>query len=170
MSDTWSGAIIYEWVQETNDYGLVTYPNGNIYSGAPIPMQPDFDTLSSLWAGIKPSPVQQSAYKPDVITPACPGQSEGWEVNGDVPLPRLGSDVLSAAVASVKHTVAASPSSTMLASTTSGGSSSSMTTGTFTAAADSSSKTAASTSKGAGSQVVVPALGSGLVWVLGLLL
>lgn len=25
MSGTWSGAIIYEWIQETNDYGLVTY-------------------------------------------------------------------------------------------------------------------------------------------------
>lgn len=25
MSGTWSGAIIYEWIQETNDYGLVSY-------------------------------------------------------------------------------------------------------------------------------------------------
>lgn len=29
MVDTWSGAMIYEWIQETNDYGLVTY-------GAPV--------------------------------------------------------------------------------------------------------------------------------------
>ena len=25
MSGTWSGAIIYEWIQETNNYGLVNY-------------------------------------------------------------------------------------------------------------------------------------------------
>lgn len=25
MSDTWSGAIIYEWIQEVNDYGLISY-------------------------------------------------------------------------------------------------------------------------------------------------
>ena len=25
MSGTWSGAIIYEWIQEINNYGLVTY-------------------------------------------------------------------------------------------------------------------------------------------------
>lgn len=25
MSETWSGAIIYEWIQELNQYGLVTY-------------------------------------------------------------------------------------------------------------------------------------------------
>lgn len=25
MSETWSGAIIYEWIQELNKYGLVTY-------------------------------------------------------------------------------------------------------------------------------------------------
>jgi 1,3-beta-glucanosyltransferase GAS1 len=25
MSGTWSGAIIYEWIQETNDYGLASY-------------------------------------------------------------------------------------------------------------------------------------------------
>jgi len=25
MVDTWSGAIIYEWIQETNNYGLISY-------------------------------------------------------------------------------------------------------------------------------------------------
>ena len=25
MADNWSGAIIYEWIQETNNYGLVEY-------------------------------------------------------------------------------------------------------------------------------------------------
>jgi len=25
MSGTWSGAIIYEWIEEANDYGLISY-------------------------------------------------------------------------------------------------------------------------------------------------
>lgn len=25
MSGTWSGSIVYEWIQEMNDYGLITY-------------------------------------------------------------------------------------------------------------------------------------------------
>lgn len=25
MVDVWSGAIIYEWIQELNDYGLINY-------------------------------------------------------------------------------------------------------------------------------------------------
>lgn len=25
MDGTWSGAIIYEWIQETNAYGLIQY-------------------------------------------------------------------------------------------------------------------------------------------------
>ena len=25
MSDSWSGAIVYEWIQEANDYGLISY-------------------------------------------------------------------------------------------------------------------------------------------------
>ena len=33
MSGVWSGAIIYEWVQEANDYGLVSY---NADSGATV--------------------------------------------------------------------------------------------------------------------------------------
>ena len=33
MSGTWSGAIIYEWIEETNNYGLVNY-------GAPNPGAP----------------------------------------------------------------------------------------------------------------------------------
>lgn len=25
MANTWSGAVIYEWIQEMNNYGLVSY-------------------------------------------------------------------------------------------------------------------------------------------------
>jgi hypothetical protein len=47
MDGTWSGAIIYEWVEETNDYGLVNYgsPGGSVLSGVPTAIVPDFTNL-----------------------------------------------------------------------------------------------------------------------------
>ena len=101
MAGTWSGAIIYEWVQETNDYGLVTYPNGQIYSGAPIPIQPDFDNIQNQWKSISPSGVASAAYHPSFSAPACPASTAGgWQINGNPPIPTLGSDAISAAAAS----------------------------------------------------------------------
>ena len=82
MIDTWSGSIIYEWVQEANMYGLVTYPNGKIYSGAPIPIQPDYDNIKNEWSQISPAGVKEADYKPSLSAPACPLASGGWKVNG----------------------------------------------------------------------------------------
>lgn len=98
MIDTWSGSIIYEWVQETNNYGLVNYPNGQIYSGAPIPISPDFPNLQSKWASINPSGIAEAAYTPSFSPPPCPAATAGWNVNGAVPIPTLGSDVIQSAV------------------------------------------------------------------------
>ncbi|KUJ07589.1 uncharacterized protein LY89DRAFT_601207 [Mollisia scopiformis] len=91
MAGTWSGSIIYEWVQETNDYGLVTYPGGGIYTGAPTPIQPDYNNLQTVWKSVDPPAVQEADYSPSLVAPACPSASAGWAVNGNVPLPTLGS-------------------------------------------------------------------------------
>ncbi|KAJ5047164.1 uncharacterized protein L3040_003006 [Drepanopeziza brunnea f. sp. 'multigermtubi'] len=99
MIGTWSGSIIYEWVEETNHYGVVTYPNGEIYSGAPIPMQPDFDNLSRVWKSITPTGVSEGSYTPSLVAPACPSATGGWIVDGDVPLPRLGASIIKAVAA-----------------------------------------------------------------------
>ena len=82
MSGTWSGSIIYEWVQESNDYGLVNYPNGVAYSGAPIPIQPDFDNLSNEWSKVSPVGISEGAYSPSLSMPVCPPATGGWQVNG----------------------------------------------------------------------------------------
>ena len=80
MSDVWSGSIIYEWIEEQNDYGLISYgphvdpaspsapPDGFPRSGTffvahsthafrlmtsagkPTPVEPDFPNLSAVWA------------------------------------------------------------------------------------------------------------------------
>ncbi|CZR52883.1 uncharacterized protein PAC_02760 [Phialocephala subalpina] len=104
MVGTWSGSIIYEWVEETNHYGLVNYPNGQIYSGAPTPIQPDYDNLMNVWKTISPSGIAEAGYTATFSPPACPMASAGWGVDGDVPLPTLGSSVVAAAAANQKHT------------------------------------------------------------------
>jgi 1,3-beta-glucanosyltransferase GAS1 len=109
MVGTWSGSIIYEWVQETNDYGLVNYPNGQIYSGPPTPIQPDYDNLAGQWKTITPSGVALSTYTPSNSPPACPSATLGWQVNGDVPLPTLDPSLVSAAAASIKPTATPRP-------------------------------------------------------------
>ncbi|TVY82929.1 1,3-beta-glucanosyltransferase gas2 [Lachnellula suecica] len=184
MTNTWSGSIIYEWVQETNNYGIVTYPNNLIYEDAPVPLQPDFDTLSSVWKDVKPSGVAESGYTPSLSAPACPSATGGWQVNGNVPLPTLGTSVINAVAASVKPTAVAAPTSTTSSTTSVAraastktsetsetSKSSTMGSTTVAAAATTTSATAsASTSKAAGQLAAVPAMGGGLLWLLGLLL
>ncbi|KAF2119328.1 Glucanosyltransferase-domain-containing protein [Lophiotrema nucula] len=103
MNKVWSGAIIYEWIEETNDYGLIQYgekvdpaasgapPDGYTRSGTPTPINPDFSNLSNHWKTLNPTGIKASAYNPTLTPPPCPGYtSDVWEVNGGVALPTVG--------------------------------------------------------------------------------
>ncbi|RDW68251.1 1,3-beta-glucanosyltransferase-3 [Coleophoma crateriformis] len=105
MSGTWSGAIIYEWINETNAYGLIEYGQdvsptvvasgvvaGISVTGTPTPVAPDFTNLQNQWATLTPTGVKSSAYVTSTLTPpACPSStSSGWLVQGDVALPTIG--------------------------------------------------------------------------------
>ena len=106
MASVYSGAIIYEWIEETNNYGLVSYgskvdpaspsapPDGYPRSGTPMPLSPDFANLSNQWKTLTPSGVKASAYNPSLTPPACPTYTDGsasqWYVSGNVALPTLG--------------------------------------------------------------------------------
>jgi hypothetical protein len=104
MDDTWSGAIVYEWIQEANTYGLISYgptlnPTavatgvvaGFSRTGVPTPRLPDFTNLKSQWATLNPTGVASSAYSPSATAPACPSSTPGgWLVDGDVSLPTVG--------------------------------------------------------------------------------
>ena len=111
MVGTWSGSIIYEWIQEKNDYGLISYgppaasgaPNeenvadGFTRKGTPTPISPDFSNLKTKWASITPTGVSKKDYDPNtVVTPECPSSTEGgwWQVDGNVKLPVLGEEVV----------------------------------------------------------------------------
>lgn len=109
MSDTWSGAMVYEWIQETNNYGLISYgalpeasattdpmlvQDGFTRKGSPTPMSPDFTNLKSQWATLSPTGVALSDYKKSTSAlqpPACPDSTtRGWTVDAKSPLPTLG--------------------------------------------------------------------------------
>ncbi|EPE36554.1 (Trans)glycosidase [Glarea lozoyensis ATCC 20868] len=108
MVDTWSGSIVYEWVEEVNKYGLVNYgPNGKIYGAAPIPIQPDFDNLAAQWKSATPAAIAESAYTPSLKAPACPSATGGWQVNGNIPMPTLAPEMITRLAS---NAVAAPPS------------------------------------------------------------
>ena len=100
MDSTWSGAIIYEWIQEANKYGLVSYGGGDqdaggiVRSGTPTPISPDFTNLKSQWATLKPTGVKLSDYSASashLSTPACPSSTpDGWGINGNPAIPTIG--------------------------------------------------------------------------------
>ncbi|KAI1364317.1 Glucanosyltransferase-domain-containing protein [Xylaria arbuscula] len=108
MVEDWSGAIIYEWIEETNNYGLISYGpavdptvtgkniyNGFTRAGTPTPVQPDFSNLSEQWAKITPTGVAKSDYDASIVsTRACPSSTaEGWLVAGNVAVPTLGASL-----------------------------------------------------------------------------
>lgn len=93
MTPTLSGAIAYEWVQEANNYGIIQYPDTTIQDGvtvpigSPIPMQPEFDNLKSVWAAVSPSSTALSAYTPPTTTMVCPATTAGWSIDPSAALP-----------------------------------------------------------------------------------
>ncbi|KAE8441033.1 hypothetical protein EG329_006097 [Mollisiaceae sp. DMI_Dod_QoI] len=141
MNPYWSGAIIYEWIEETNNYGLISYGPmvsatvvasgvvaGISRMGTPAPVAPDFTNLQNQWKTLTPAGVASSAYSPSLTPPACPSStSGGWLVDGNVKLPSVGqtlSTSSSGAAASSTGTAtgsAATPSSTGKKSSANGG-------------------------------------------------
>ncbi|KAI9815580.1 MAG: hypothetical protein M1832_005441 [Thelocarpon impressellum] len=103
MTGVWSGAIVYEWIEEANNYGLISYGpkvdqssatgalDGFPRSGTPTPVSPDFSNLKGQWATLTPSGVKKSEYSPTNGAPACPAETSGvWDVDGGAALPTLG--------------------------------------------------------------------------------
>ena len=119
MVNTWSGAIIYEWIQETNNYGLISYgpPQGStvnegstviqgfVRQGTPTPVLPDFTNLQGQWATLTPTGVAKSVYASTAPTtvPSCPAYTAGasaWTVDPSAALPTIGAAGVSPGAAS----------------------------------------------------------------------
>ena len=111
MNELWSGTIVYEWIQETNDYGLISYgpplsptavgeniEDGYTRKGKPTPVVPDFKNLQTQWASMKPTGIKESDYSPSLTPPACPSSTAGgWLVDGNVALPTVGQAITTGA-------------------------------------------------------------------------
>ncbi|EFW20630.1 1,3-beta-glucanosyltransferase gel3 [Coccidioides posadasii str. Silveira] len=109
MVGTWSGAVVYEWIQEANDDGLITYGkasqqddekdpsdtvvvDGYFRQGKPKPIIPDFPNSKSRWATLTPTGVNLSDYSrkaSSVIAPPRPDSTSGWNVDPSAELPIL---------------------------------------------------------------------------------
>ncbi|KAI9846147.1 MAG: hypothetical protein M1838_001383 [Thelocarpon superellum] len=131
MDGIWSGAIVYEWIEESNNYGLVSYGatvnpqtataalDGFPRSGTPTPVSPDFSNLKGQWATLTPSGVASSAYSPTNTPPPCPASTSGvWNVNAAAALPTVGQ---SAGATTSTPGPSATPSATKKGSSASGG-------------------------------------------------
>ncbi|KAI9046622.1 hypothetical protein LZ554_009365 [Drepanopeziza brunnea f. sp. 'monogermtubi'] len=130
MESIWSGAIVYEWIEEANNYGLISYgtpvsatvqatnvAGGFSRGGTPTPVAPDFTNLQNVWKTLHPIGVASSTYTPSITPPACPTSTAGgWLVNGDVKLPSVG-QVLQATTSGGSLTVSSTGSATGSAST-----------------------------------------------------
>ncbi|KAJ6439559.1 1,3-beta-glucanosyltransferase gel3 [Purpureocillium lavendulum] len=108
MINDWSGAMVYEWIQEENNYGLIQYGpptkkqnkraddavvGGFTRKGTPTPKNPDFNNLKTKWASLHPTGVSKADHDTKSIsTRDCPTSTSGgwWQVNGNVKLPTLG--------------------------------------------------------------------------------
>lgn len=126
MNDIWSGTIVYEWIEETNNYGLISYAepvaktmtgenihDGFVRKGTPTPVQPDFSNLANVWKTLTPKGVPSSEYTPDVTAPACPTYEKGgWQVDGDVPLPTINQELTIVATIVVSSTSAGTATAT----------------------------------------------------------
>jgi hypothetical protein len=133
MNSQWSGAIIYEWIEEANDYGLISYgptvaatatatnvAGGYSRAGTPTAVSPDFQNLQSQWSTLTPTGTPSSDYSPTLTPPACPSSTaSGWLVDGNVALPTLG-ETLSAASNSASGTASATGSGSKATGTATG--------------------------------------------------
>lgn len=127
MENTWSGAIVYEWIEESNDYGLISYGpkvdpmsntaalDGYTRSGTPSPVTPDYSNLKGHWATLHPTGVALSAYSASAASLtaiACPSMTpNGWVVNPTASLPSLG-ETLDLAATSTGGLQSGKPTST----------------------------------------------------------
>ncbi|KAJ1818143.1 1 3-beta-glucanosyltransferase gel4 [Coemansia sp. RSA 2598] len=80
MSDIFSGAIMYEFTEEDNDYGVVKVS----YGSSKVEKTADYENLKEVYAKASPKGVKMSDYKPSGKDSVCPQVSSIWEVKDDI--------------------------------------------------------------------------------------
>jgi 1,3-beta-glucanosyltransferase GAS1 len=131
-----SGSIVYEWIEETNNYGLISYgpsvdptaTGSNVVAGftrqgTPTPVSPDFSNLKAQWATLNPTGIMSSDMDTKSLsTRPCPASttgSLGWLLNGDVQLPTVGETLVGTTYATSSPTGSSSSNGASDANSTS---------------------------------------------------
>ncbi|KAH9827592.1 glycoside hydrolase family 72 protein [Teratosphaeria destructans] len=88
-----SGGLIYEWTQETSDYGLV-----QVYSNATAQLLVDYDTLAAQYNKVNISLIEtRNDTATSITAPNCNSnliQNSGFSTDFDIPSPPNGADDL----------------------------------------------------------------------------
>ena len=87
--NVFSGAIVYEWPQQKNGYGIVTYTNAE-FTGFPVTLD-DFNKLSTVFSTAHPTGTDLASYTPTNSRPSCPTSNSGlgWPVDPSKALPTI---------------------------------------------------------------------------------
>ncbi|KAI4174105.1 MAG: hypothetical protein LQ343_002551 [Gyalolechia ehrenbergii] len=107
MNDRFSGAIVNEWRQESDLYGIVSYQfgtreltwtaEGTPAGSEPTALSPDFYSLQSQWAAITTTGTPSSDYTPVYTSVACPPlTTSSWNVTPTAALPFIENLVITA--------------------------------------------------------------------------
>jgi len=76
MTAVYSGGLVYEYVEEASNYGLVSV------SGTTVTELPDFAALMTAYKAT-PNPSGDGGYNSTGGASSCPAQSANWDVTGD---------------------------------------------------------------------------------------
>ncbi|KAI1169690.1 Glucanosyltransferase-domain-containing protein [Nemania sp. FL0916] len=99
MTEVFSGGIVYQWFQSENNFGLVQI------DGNDVNPEPDYTSLMSQLAKVKPTSTASSAYKPTNSPPACPTQDASWAPVASPLPPPVNPELCDCAMSSLTCTV-----------------------------------------------------------------
>jgi 1,3-beta-glucanosyltransferase GAS1 len=109
MSPVFSGGIVYEYFEETNDFGLVSV------AGNKVSKLKDFSAFSSQIHAVHPSTVNAAEYSPtNTAMQACPTVGPEWQVSPSGLPPTPDAEVCSCMVSSLSCVAKANLSSNVL--------------------------------------------------------
>ncbi|KAL8929406.1 MAG: hypothetical protein Q9172_000457 [Xanthocarpia lactea] len=104
MNDKWSGSIIYEWVEQVNEYGIIYYESietSTVFSGTgtsaaltPTPISPDFYGLQSQWNTLTPTGIAKLEYEPTYSLISCSALATSGFSAATAPLPTIANLVI----------------------------------------------------------------------------
>lgn len=80
MTGVFSGGLVYEFTQETSNYGLVQISD----NGTSVEKLVDYDNLQKMYKATK-EPTGNGGYQENLPAEKCPAQTSLWEASNTLP-------------------------------------------------------------------------------------